>query len=145
MNKLMTTTVTLAAGAILSAAVILACGNGSPGDADAAACDCPEAEPPLAGRIQVVEDVRNLGTAGGQSAAVLCESAAGAADWTLLGGGCIVDDDNDGDLILYQAGPIPFSESNSTLGGYDCLWRNPTSITIDAVKAYAICLVPAED
>jgi hypothetical protein len=144
MNKLMTTTVTLAAGAILSAAVILACGNGSPGDADAAACDCPEAEPPLAGRIQVVEDVRSPGTAGGV-AAVLCESATAAADWTLLGGGCRVDDDNAGDLILYQAGPIPFSETNQTMGGYACNWRNPISAPIDAVKAYAICLVPAED
>jgi hypothetical protein len=58
-------------------------------------------------------------------------------DAILLGGGCAVNDSNDEDLTLYQAGG-----DNPT--NYYCAWRNQLELTIDEVKAWAICLVPAD-
>jgi hypothetical protein len=139
MHKLTSTAAALLAGAAFSAAIILACDGNSPSDADAATCDCPEAEPPLAGRIVMVDDERNPGTSGYPVAVAHCESAPGAHDWILLGGGCYVNDDNDEELILYQAGP---AESHALGASYACRWTNPTEITIDAVVSRAICLIP---
>ena len=140
MNKMIGTTATLLAGAVFATVVILACGNGSPADADAGACDCPEGEPPLAGRIVMVEDKRNSGTAQFQTAVAVCESSTGQ-DWVLLGGGCYVNDDNDEDLRLFNAG-IADEDADPLGSAYRCNWHNPTEITVDEVVARAICLVP---
>ncbi len=48
-------------GAAVACALILSCGNDSPGDADAhTTCDCPAAEPPLSGRIVRVTETLAL-------------------------------------------------------------------------------------
>ena len=143
MQKMISTTATLLAGAVFATVVILACGNGSPADADAGTCDCSEAEPPLAGRIVMVEDKRNSGTAAFQAADAVCESAIGAKNRILLGGGCWVNDGDANDLTLYNAGIADEDAADPLGGSYSCHWRNPTEITIDEVVARAICLVPA--
>ena len=51
---------TLAAGVGVGIALVLSCGDDSPGDADAAVCDCPAAEAPLAGRVQEFEDRKSV-------------------------------------------------------------------------------------
>ena len=145
MYKIATTTATLLAGAAMATILILACGDDSPSEADAAsACDCPAAEAPLAGRIVFVDKTTNPGTEPYLDASAWCESAVGAADWILLGGGCTVDDGNVDDLVLEHAGPS--TVITDTVGGnYFCRWHNTTGVTIDAVRARAICLVPATE
>ena len=142
MNRIVTTTTTLLAGAACATALILACGDDSPADADAAPlCDCPAAEAPLAGRIVFVDQVIEPDTIGQIQATARCED-----DWVLLGGGCTVESGNPHSLILNTSGTSPNDITSSPLGGdYRCYWKNPDNLQIDAVRARAICLVPAAE
>ena len=120
-------------GAAAATAFILSCSDDAPADVDAAAaCDCPDAEPPLAGRIvRVLSDDVAI-EANTQGAA----SAFCPAGGTLLGGGCALGDSNAA-ITLSQALAAPDSEQ------FACAWNNPTN-DANAMIATAICLVPAE-
>ncbi len=118
------------AGAAGALALVVACSDDSPGNADAAVCDCDPAEPPLAGRIVRLENRRTF-TTPGVGLAVACPDSA-----LLLGGGC------------YGEGPAPnltLIDSGSAEGGplgWACSWTNqPTEEVI--VVAWATCLLPA--
>lgn len=133
------TTCLLLTGVALGIAVVVACGNDDPAitdasadDAGAAQCDCPAAEPPLEGRIIQIEDLRQLANDGFQNASAQCESGT-----VLLGGGCQVNDTDQDRLHLYVAG------SNGDGRSYACRWDNPDGATIDEVRAWATCYVPA--
>lgn len=121
---------TTAVGAVFGAALVIACSDDSPPAADAAVCDCPAAEPPLAGRIVTVTNPVTVlaNSGGGQS--VGCPSGG-----TLLGGGCTRT--SGAELIVAQSGPVPAG------GGWSCVWRN--NIANDAMAiVHAICLVPPQ-
>jgi len=117
-------------GAFGALALVVACSDDSPGNADAAVCDCDPAEPPLAGRIVRLED-RRTETTFGVFAGVTCPDGS-----MLLGGGC------------YGEGPtgvLTLIDSGSAEGGplgWACSWINqpPEAVT---VVAWATCLLPA--
>ncbi len=120
------------AGAVAAAAFIVACSDDSPGDADAAVCDCPAAEPPLAGRVVRVED-RTTG-----SFSVLVPTARCPSGATLLGGGCYTEGNESLTPRLIMSG-----EPSGGTTAYGCRWSNTTMVEVTTV-AYAICLVPAQ-
>ncbi len=122
----------LLCGAAIAATLVLACSDDAvtPVDAaDAATCDCPAAEPPLAGRIvkrtQAITVPANGTTSGGAG----CMQGE-----TILGGGCTSL--QSGSLVLKQSGVRPDAES------YDCSWSS-TSPTDVPATATAVCLQPA--
>lgn len=121
-------------GALGATILVVACSDDSPGDADAAVCDCPAAEAPLAGRIMRVRgNTFNVPPDGGSSFGVAgCPAGA-----TLLGGGCMQDGFDDSELLLTEAG----TTDNGL--GYECHWRNDNTVQFP-VYAEAICLVPAQ-
>ena len=120
-------------GALGATILVVACSDDSPGDADAAVCDCPAAEAPLAGRIARFRgSIFNvpLGSSGGGFA----DCPAGA---TLLGGGCRQNGFDDPRISINDAGPDESGER------YTCRFRNDSTADITAY-AEAICLVPAQ-
>ena len=123
-----------AGGATVAVVLLVACSDDSPSDADAAVCDCPAAEPPLAGRITVVQQQAaiNPGTGGGTGA--VCPAGA-----TVLGGGCgmMTPDDR---VVLLEATP----ERTGGLSGYVCSWSAHDAVSANTGTAEAICLVPAQ-
>ncbi|MBP8807283.1 MAG: hypothetical protein KBG48_28375 [Kofleriaceae bacterium] len=121
-------------GIAVAVAFMIACSDDSPSDADAAVCDCPAAEPPLAGRIVSVQNQTSInpGTGGGGTA--VCPTGA-----TLLGGGCglMTPDDR---VRLTVATP---SRSGEFIG-YQCRWSGQDVLTANTGTMEAICLVPAQ-
>lgn len=122
------------AGACFATALIVACSDDSPSDADAAVCDCPAAEPPLAGRITSVVSPTTVQPSTSNGAIASCPQGA-----TLLGGGCrnITGDVN---VATIDAGP---RRDAPTMPAYTCTWVS-TSANPVSVQAEAICLVPAQ-
>ena len=119
-------------GAALACALILSCGNDSPGDADAqTACDCPAAEPPLTGRIVRVTATVALAAQDTNHANADC-----AAGGTLVGGGCALETGDDRIFVSYTSPDQGGAES------WACRWNNPTTDANTGI-ATAICLMPA--
>lgn len=119
--------VLVAAGAIVSAALVVACSDDSPGNADAAVCDCPT--------VETIVDMRPAQVVpAGQNTLAIANCPAGSV---LLGGGCELADS---DLHLYAAG---FRETTGNPPKYECRWINTAvgAKTVD-VKAWATCQVP---
>lgn len=121
----------LLAGAACGIGLVLACGDDSPSDADAAVCDCPASEPPLDGRIAQRPEV---------TAAIAANSDALQSNNCLLGttlisGGCTLQTP-DPLITLSESGP---ADDRTWL----CRWNNPTgNANVGVVKV--ICLTPAE-
>lgn len=121
-------------GAVASLTLVIACSDDSPGDVDAAVCDCPAAEPPLAGRITAVTDTNPI-TAGLTGAtSVLCPVGA-----TVLGGACDVMTDDP--LIQVQESAFVRGAQQQ---GYRCNWSALDATVNNTGKVEAICLVPAQ-
>ena len=119
-------------GAALACALILSCGNDSPGNADAqTACDCPVAEPSLDGRIVRVAGTGALAAQDSGGATASC--AAGA---TLIGGGCGLQTADDRITVSYNTPDQGGAEA------WQCSWNNPTTDANTGI-ATAICLMPA--
>ncbi|MBE7448937.1 MAG: hypothetical protein HS111_08585 [Kofleriaceae bacterium] len=123
-------------GAAFATVLILACGDddsSADARADAGACDCPAAEPPLAGRIVRVVGTQNVAGGGVGGTGVLCPTGS-----TLLGGGCkLADNATDPLFHLINAG------TNGDGSGYRCTWQNSNSSGRDVI-AEAFCLVPPQ-
>jgi len=119
----------LVAGAIAGVAFVLSCGDDSPHRADAAVCDCPAAEPPLADRIVQVERPATVLALDVGAGGAVCPPGAIA-----LGGGCAAAVGTVPQIILEQSLP-----GTTT---WDCVWRNPTNAPIE-VRAIVRCLKPA--
>ena len=131
----MKTLVVFVIGAVAATATILACSDDSPSDADAAACDCPAAEPPLAGRIT---RVRGLDTplAANDLGAAFARCPAGS---TLLSGSCSIVDDGGGNAQAM----LRSADFDPTLATqWNCGWENRNGFPA-TVHAEAVCLVPA--
>lgn len=120
----------LAAGIVCGVALIVACSDDAPRDVDAAAaCDCPAAEPPLAGRITHVRADNILNPGGGGVANVFCPAGA-----IVLGGACevLVTDTN-----------VVLLDSRFEGGGYRCDWSTINATVARTGTAEAVCLTPA--
>ena len=120
----------LLAGAAGGAAFVVGCSDDSPGDADAAACDCPAAEPPLAGRIRRIRITEAISPMGTASPGAVCPTGS-----TVLGGSCRLMTGQQ-DIYLNQAG------IDQDLA-YLCRWKS-MSVQPDTGIAEAICLMPAQ-
>ena len=111
--------------------------GGSPMDAaaDAGTCNCPAAEPPLAGRLTIVTmSVPDQGgTPGTVGVGAQCPDNA-----ELLGGGCNVTGPGANTLTLYASARPPAGPF-----GYSCRWNNPTGATV-TIEAWASCLAPPQ-
>lgn len=124
--------VTLTAGIFAGIVLVLACGDDSPSNVDAASCDCPPAEPPLMGRVMTVSQTQEIaGNArGGQGAA--CPDGA-----ELLTGSCTTATVNPlRDVTLEQSGF--YGDEN----GWSCWFKNNETTPV-TIKVSVRCLVPA--
>jgi hypothetical protein len=119
-------------GALVGAAVVVACSDDSPGAADAATCECAAAEPPLTGRIVRVRATGEIEPNVGGSAGAVCQPGA-----IILGGSCRLMEGNR-NVFLTEAGI-----GNGGGMGYSCDWRSMSN-SADTGVAEAICLMPAQ-
>jgi|JI10StandDraft_1071094.scaffolds.fasta_scaffold218970_1 hypothetical protein len=122
-----------ASGAVLSLTLVLACSDDSPGDADAAVCDCPAAEPPLAGRI-VSFTASNAIAAGSVGVASVGCPVGG----TVLGGACDVMTD-DPNIQVQETQYLRGSQD-----GYLCRWSALNATVNNTGTVEVTCLVPAQ-
>ena len=121
---------------VAGVALIVACADDSPGDVDAAdapvSCDCPAAEPPLAGRITRVRSDNPLSPGGSGVSAAFCPIGAVA-----LGGAC--------EIQILDANVVLMSTS-FTVGdphGYRCDWETVGATMPYTGTAEVVCLLPA--
>ncbi len=121
----------LAAGLAVGIVLVVACGDDSPGDVDAAdaSCNCPAAEPPLAGRITRVRNDNNLSPGAAGVADAFCPAGA-----TVLGGACEVAT-TDTNVVLLSSRFVP--------GGYRCDWSTVNATMARTGTAEVVCLTPA--
>ena len=119
----------------LSAGVIsvVACSDDSPGHADAATCDCPAAEPPLAGRIQRFTDTATLPANGDDQVNAACPDGA-----LIIGGGCATTPESTVRNVILQ-----FSHQDDTGRVWVCRFHNNLATPVD-IRASVYCLVPAK-
>ena len=103
--------------------------------ADGGTCNCPAAEPPLAGRLTIVTTTRpdQGGTPDNVGVAAQCPDNA-----ELLGGGCNVTGPGSNTLTLYTSARPPTAPYT-----YGCRWNNPTGATV-TIEAWASCLAPPQ-
>lgn len=130
---MMKTLATLLVGAVGATAMIVACSDDSPRDADAATCDCPAAEPPLAGRVMQVRGTDADLQANGTGVGV----ATCPANSILISGWCELTNSS-AQAALVNSGPFPSQPQTWT-----CEWRNYNA-GIGTVHAVAFCLMPAQ-
>lgn len=122
------------AGATCAAGLIIACSDDSPHDADAATCDCPAAEAPLAGRITTTRGANaTLEVSGGGQAIATCPAGS-----ILLSGSCHLVQDGGGPAAasLLDGGPSDIDPSS-----WGCNWRNGPGFTA-TIHAEVRCLIP---
>lgn len=119
-------------GASASAAGVIACSDDSPSAADAATCQCPAGEPPLAGRIMARTDQRAIAAMDGGSPRAVCNAGE-----TILGGGCRLMT-ADGRITLSEAGIV----RQAGLDSFDCKFTSASPVANTGI-AEAICLVRA--
>jgi len=120
----------VAAGLVAGVMLVISCSDDSPGTADAASCDCPPAEPPVAERIEIVTATQTIpaNSNGGQSTGC----PVGAA---LLSGGCDTDNGQPADIQLRMSTPF-----DGDLRGWSCWFRNNENVPV-TIKVSAVCLV----
>ena len=129
----------LAAGAAFSAAIIVACSDDSPQNADAATCDCPAAEAPIdTTRMARVDDVRTAAANEVQAPIATCPNGS-----LLLGGSCYIDQDNTArEITLRWAGAEPV-DATAPGNSWRCSFDNKSLTATATVRAQALCLTPA--
>ena len=116
-------------GITIGIGLVLSCSDDSPSRADAAACECPTSEPPLAGRIV---SVTAMATAAGSADVVpgaLCPAGALA-----LGGGCFIPN--------FQGQDVTLRESTGGDTGWRCNYKNNGATPVE-VGVFVRCLKPA--
>lgn len=122
----------LLAGMLAGILLVLSCSDDSPGKADAATCDCPAAELPIAGRLMRFSNTRTIdpGSTNGNGAS--CPQGG-----LLISGSCTNNDSSVPDLTLQQSG----SRSDDSQG-WSCSFKNNSAVPV-TIKVTAICLMPA--
>jgi hypothetical protein len=131
--KMIKSMVQLSLGAAFGVGMVLSCSDGSPDRTDAATCDCPASEAPLAGRVVTNEGGAQpiaAGARGGTS--VQCPPGM-----QFLSGSCAAEDRTLlEDIALIQFG---FDKSFSS---WFCDFKNNKTTTV-MVRASVQCLKPA--
>jgi hypothetical protein len=120
-------------GAVAGIAFVLACGDDDPAPADAAdagACMCPAAEPPIAGRVVQREQRESIGRITRGSVGAACEAGE-----TLLSGTCrLAETGTDTRGVTLEA-----FEADGAL--WRCRWFNDNDREYTMITT-ALCLVP---
>lgn len=132
--KMTTSILLILTGIVAGVTFVVSCSDDSPGTADAATCDCPAAEPPLAGRIVVVEATRTLAASEVASLQAVCPTGA-----QLLSGSCThaaTAPQSDPDIRLKESGFYPNSPNF-----WSCTYQNSATQTRE-FRVQAICLKP---
>ena len=122
----------MAAGAVIGAGVVIACSDDSPGRADAATCDCPAAEAPLANRIVSRTSTGNIAPGNTGVASVFCPAGA-----TILSGGCSLAN-GDPRTVLQEA-----KVTHAGTPAYACTWYSGAAAAVTGT-AEVICSMPAQ-
>lgn len=121
-------------GAAMGVALVISCGNPTPAADAADVCNCPSAEPPLAGRVVRVQQTGDI-PASTEFYNLRAYCAAGA---TVVGGGCRLAGPST-QVTLRENGPDP----QQTGDGWYCGFGNSSAAPISAT-ATVICLNPAQ-
>jgi len=98
--KIIKSMLLLLAGAAFGVGFVLSCGDDSPRHVDAATCDCPASEPPLAGRVIAVESAP-VSIVAGQSG--ITSVSCGAGQQFLSGGCSSADQINPSNITLEES------------------------------------------
>lgn len=140
--RIATSVLLFGTGVVAGVFLVVSCGDDSPARVDAAVdapvdspsvtCDCPAVEPPLDGRIVVVDLTIVIAANGTGTAEASCPTGA-----KILSGSCTTEVRNPvRDVTLRRSG---FFEGERSWG---CDFRNNESTPV-AVKSSVICLLPA--
>ena len=131
--RVISSLVSLVAGVAAGTIMMLSCGDDSPGKVDAATCDCPAAEQPIAGRIMVVDQVQTIAA---NSRGL--QSAKCPEDALRLSGSCTTAAINPRrDVLLEQSGFYNASDQVS----WNCFFKNNEAAPV-TIKASVTCLMP---
>jgi hypothetical protein len=102
--------------------------------APAATCDCPPAEPPLAGRFEEVRALQYIAPKGTGVKDVTCPAGA-----YLISGSCSTDYDT----VVYKVALRESRHIGSPPNGWHCSWANNEPMLGLNFRVAAICLKPA--
>jgi hypothetical protein len=131
--RIATSVTLLITGMLAGIILVLSCGDNSPSNADAATCDCPVAELPIAGRLVRINQTTVIPPNTTDVASTGCPPGG-----LLISGSCTDTIPELADLTLQQSGFIRNDEQ-----GWNCAFRNNNMTTSVTIKATAICLMPA--
>lgn len=124
--------VSIVAGTFAGALLVLSCSDDSPGNVDAATCDCPASEPPVAGRIMIVDQTREIPANSRSGQDAVCPQGA-----LRLSGSCTTADVNPvRDVTLEQSGFY-----GNDLRSWSCNFKNNEAVPV-TIKASVVCLMP---
>ena len=122
----------LTSGGIIGMALVISCSDHSPERADAATCDCPAAEPPLAARLVRPSSTQTLAANQVLPAGVNCPQGS-----LLISGSCTTADINPTRSVTLEQAGVYDNEN-----GWTCFFKNNEATPV-TVKATAICLKSA--
>lgn len=118
---------------MILALLVLSCGDDSPGQVDAATCECSAAEPPIAGRMVVVDQTQIIAANGRGGQGAKCPQGG-----LRLSGSCTTADLNPlRDVTLEQSG---FYDATDLIG-WNCKFRNNEATPV-TIKVTVVCLMP---
>jgi hypothetical protein len=135
-KKLVPTMATFAVGAAFGVGFVLSCSDNSPRRTDAATCDCPASEPPLAGRFVTVSGGITIPPNVVDGGGVVCPAGS-----QLITGSCtttILNDPGVANLVLLESGSF---DPPAIPTSWHCEFKNNGATPVD-VKATVICLKP---
>jgi hypothetical protein len=120
-------------GTVFGIGLVLSCSDGSPSRVDAAVCDCPPSEAPLADRVVVKQSaVISIGPGQRSGAATSCDPGA-----QFLSGSCTTAIQQEApEIVVEQQG-----FDKSSLGWY-CNFKNNSPSEVQ-IQAMVLCLRPA--
>ncbi|MBK9031547.1 MAG: hypothetical protein IPL61_09465 [Myxococcales bacterium] len=130
----------LTAGTIVGVTIVVACSDDSPGDADAAVCDCPAAEAPItASRVHRVDGDGTAGVNGVTFVAAVCPVGE-----LFLSGSCYIDVDNTAREVFVQTAGATPAAADQEARAWECHFQNDSLTATATVRAQALCLRPLQ-
>jgi hypothetical protein len=130
--KIINSIALLSIGAAFGIGMVLSCGDSSPHRTDAATCDCPASEAPIAGRVVVIEGTPRVIQAGQDGAA----GTGCMPGMQFLSGSCQPADPT----TLRNITLIQFGFDKVTLN-WLCVFKN-NEVAPVTVNASVLCLKP---